>query len=53
MRYASWKIPNKRPEVLSGLLDIGCSPLLASLLSLRGITDPAEANRFYTAVRNC
>jgi len=37
-----WKIPYERPDVPPELLDGGCTPLLASVLALRGVRTRAE-----------
>ena len=37
-----WKIPYERPLVPAELLEGGCTPLLASVLALRGVTTRAE-----------
>lgn len=46
MKQQNWNIPLHRPEVPSALLTAGFSPLLAALLSLRGIHTPVEAHEF-------
>lgn len=46
MYYTNWKTPYERPAVPQALLDAGYPPLLAALLSLRGIGDPGAADAF-------
>lgn len=46
MSYTQWKIPYETVEAPRALLDAGYSPLLAAVLSKRGLSDPAEARRF-------
>ena len=46
MKYREWKIPYGKMEIPQPLLDEGFSPLLAALLNVRGMSDPAEARRF-------
>lgn len=43
MKSKEWKIEYKIPEVPKALLDAGYNPLLASILSLRGIDNPEKA----------
>jgi len=43
MKYPIWKLPPARPCIPDWR---GCTPLLAALLSLRGIADENEAQRF-------
>lgn len=43
MKYKEWKIPYFRPQIPSRLLEAGYMPLLAAVLSLRGITEPQQA----------
>ncbi len=47
MRAKLWKIPYERPEAPEALLGIGCTPLLASVLRLRGYTTAEEAERLF------
>ena len=42
MMQKEWKIPYERPAVPAELLEDGCTPLLAAVLSLRGVTTRAE-----------
>ena len=42
MNQKEWKIPYVRPAPPQELLDGGCTPLLASLLALRGVTARGE-----------
>ena len=37
MNQKEWKIPYERPVLPGELLDLGCPPLLAAVLALRGI----------------
>ena len=46
MKYANWTVPTGSAEIPPELLAAGCTPLLASILSLRGMGD-AEAAREY------
>ncbi|MDO4815685.1 MAG: single-stranded-DNA-specific exonuclease RecJ [Bacillota bacterium] len=46
MNYNKWKIASAATEIPAALLDAGYKPLLAALLKLRGITQPAEAEHF-------
>lgn len=46
MKYANWKVPSGPPEIPQPLLAQGCTPLLAAVLHLRGLSDPEAARRF-------
>ena len=46
MNYSNWNIPPEGPEIPSGLTQAGYTPLLAALLSRRGIRTPEEAESF-------
>ena len=46
MKYAKWKVPQAGPEIPRSLTDMGCTPLLAAILNLRGMGD-AESAREY------
>jgi len=46
MKFKNWKVPLMAPECNPALLELGRTPLLAAILSLRGMTDPEEARRF-------
>ena len=46
MYYTNWKTPYNNPAAPRALLEAGCSPLQAVMLSLRGIDDPREAEEF-------
>ncbi|MCF0137744.1 MAG: single-stranded-DNA-specific exonuclease RecJ [Oscillospiraceae bacterium] len=46
MNYNKWKVAEAEAERPSALLAAGYNPLLASLLNLRGISEPGEAERF-------
>ncbi len=43
MKSKEWKIPYSRPFVPESLTRAGCGPLLAAVLSLRGVSNPREA----------
>ena len=49
MKYANWKIPTGSPEIPPELLAAGCTPLLAAILSLRGMGDAAAAQAFLSS----
>ena len=49
MREKIWKIPYERPEAPEELLRIGCPPLLAAVLKLRGVTRAGQAERLFHA----
>ena len=46
MKYANWNVPERGAEVPRALLAAGCTPLLAAILHLRGLSDPAAARSF-------
>ena len=46
MKHAFWKIPDEAAAAPQALLDAGYSPLLAALLSARGLGDPTAARDF-------
>ena len=46
MSYTDWKIPYKPTIVPPALTESGYSPLLAAVLNVRGLGDPAEAKAF-------
>ena len=46
MKYANWNVPTEGPQILPALLSAGCSPLLAAILPLRGLTDADAAREF-------
>lgn len=46
MKQQNWNIPLYRPVIPDALLSAGFSPLLAALLSLRGMHTPTEAHAF-------
>ena len=46
MKYKNWKVSETAPVCDPALLAAGCTPLLAAILSLRGMTDPEEVRRF-------
>ena len=45
MKYSDWKIPYSLPQISDELLKAGYNPLLAAILSLRGINTPEEAGK--------
>lgn len=45
MRYSDWKIPYSQPNIPKELINAGFNPLLAAILSLRGINSVIEAKR--------
>ena len=49
MREKIWKIPYERPEAPEALLRMGCPPLLAAVLKLRGVSLPEQAQRLFSA----
>ena len=46
MKYANWKVPAESPVIPSALVSAGCTPLLAAILHLRGLSDAEEAREF-------
>ena len=46
MKYANWKVPSESPVIPSALVSAGCTPLLAAILHLRGLSDLREAREF-------
>ena len=46
MKYANWNVPERGAEIPRALLAAGCTPLLAAILRLRGLSDPAAARSF-------
>ena len=46
MKYANWNVPERGAEIPRALLAAGCTPLLAAILHLRGLSDPAAARSF-------
>ena len=46
MKYANWKVPAAGPAIPRSLTDAGCSPLLAAILSRRGMEEAAQARAF-------
>ena len=46
MKYANWNVPERGAETPRALLAAGCTPLLAAILHLRGLSDPAAARSF-------
>ncbi len=46
MNYSKWKIANAATEIPAALLAAGYKPLLAALLKIRGISEPAAAESF-------
>ena len=53
MKEKDWLIPFTRPLIPRALLDAGYTPLLASVLALRGITDAAEADARINSGEDC
>ena len=45
MKYANWNVPERGAEIPRALLAAGCTPLLAAILHLRGLSDPAAARK--------
>ena len=43
MKYSKWKVAPPCPEGRQALEEAGFPPLLASVLSARGVTDPGRA----------
>lgn len=48
MKYKEWKMPSGSPKARQALEAAGISPLLAAILSARGITQPDQARRLLT-----
>ena len=48
-----WTIPYSRPEVPQELLQAGYGPLLAAVLSLRGVKTAQEARRLLEGGADC
>lgn len=46
MKYLNWRVPTEKPVVLPSLLEAGCTPLLAAILHLRGLTEETSARSF-------
>ena len=46
MKYENWKVPAAGPDIPHSLTDAGCTPLLAAILSRRGMGDAASARAF-------
>jgi len=46
MKYGNWKVPTSGPVILPSLLSAGCTPLLAAVLHLRGLSDAEAAGAF-------
>ena len=46
MKYANWNVPERGAEIPRALLAAGCTPLLAAILHLRGLSDPSAARSF-------
>ena len=45
MKYEKWTVAHPDPAALAALEEAGISPLLAAVLSARGVTDPEDARR--------
>lgn len=48
-----WTIPYSRPEVSEELLQAGCGPLLAAVLTLRGVKTARDARRLLESGTDC
>ena len=48
MKYKEWKMPSGSPKARQALEAAGIPPLLAAILSARGITQPDQARRLLT-----
>ena len=48
MKYKEWKMPSGSPKARQALEAAGIPPLLAAILSTRGITQPDQARRLLT-----
>ena len=46
MKYSNWKVPSGPPTIPKDLLRAGCTPLLAAILTLRGMGRLDEAETF-------
>lgn len=46
MKYANWNVPKRGAEIPRALLAAGCTPLLAAILRLRGLSEPDAARSF-------
>lgn len=46
MKYANWNVPERGAEIPRALLAAGCTPLLAAILRLRGLSEPDAARSF-------
>ncbi len=46
MKYTNWKVPSGPPLIPKDLLRAGCTPLLAAVLSLRGLGELDDAETF-------
>ena len=46
MKYGNWKTPAAEPVILPSLLSAGCTPLLAAVLYLRGLSEAGAADAF-------
>jgi len=46
MKYTNWRVPDQAPVIPPALLAAGCTPLLAAVLHLRGLTNAGEARAF-------
>ena len=46
MKYANWNVPDRGAEIPPALLAAGCTPLLAAILHLRGLSTPEAAREF-------
>ena len=46
MKYTNWRVPKQAPVIPPALTAAGCTPLLAAVLHLRGLSDAAAARAF-------
>lgn len=53
MKCKDWKIPYSRPDVPEELLAAGYTPLLSSVLALRGVRTAADADRLIRGSLDC
>lgn len=53
MNQKEWKIPYERPAIPPALVEAGCTPLLASVLALRGVTTRGEMERLLCGGSEC
>ena len=46
MKYLNWRVPTEEPVIEPSFLKAGCTPLLAAILHLRGLTEDSAARSF-------